>query len=210
MEKEKNDFKLKFSCKFDNYEKIKKENEELMIMIQTSNYKTVYSIDNENKRLKDEINIIKHELDNIKQETMYKEKKFRDSETEIEQNKKNIELINKFKGERENLILENTKLDSEMKKIRFEIEDVKKLFDKQEIILRNKDESISKYSQDLNYLANTAKKSKQDAERAIQDALAFQQIVRKIEKELNDVTCKKDKAENELNIMRQHQYMKNK
>jgi chromosome segregation ATPase len=210
LEKEKNDFKLKFSSKFDNFEKIKKENEELMIMIQTSNYKTVYSIDNENKRLKDEINLIKNELEILKQETLTKEKKFRESENEIEVNKKNIELINKFKGERENLILENTKLDSEMKKIRFEIEDIKKLCDKQEILIKNKDESISKLTQDINYIAITAKKSKQEAERAIQDALGFQQIVRKIEKELNDVIGKKEKVENELNLIKQQSFIKNK
>ena len=181
-----------------------------MIMIQTSNYKTVYSIDNENKRLKDEINLIKNELEILKQETLTKEKKFRESENEIEVNKKNIELINKFKGERENLILENTKLDSEMKKIRFEIEDIKKLCDKQEILIKNKDESISKLTQDINYIAITAKKSKQEAERAIQDALGFQQIVRKIEKELNDVIGKKEKAENELNLIKQQSFIKNK
>jgi chromosome segregation ATPase len=209
IEKEKNELKTKFSSKFDNYEKIKKENEELMIMIQTSNYKTVYSIDNENKKLKDEINIIKQELENIKQETLLKEKRFKESENDFEQNKKNIEMINKFRGERENLILENTKLDSEIKKIRFEIEDIKKICEKQEIVMRNKEETIAKLTQDLNYLSISAKKSKQEAERAIQDALGFQQIVRKIEKELNDVQIKKDKAENELNMFKQ-QFLKNK
>ena len=209
IEKEKNELKQKYSSKFDNYDKIKKENEELMIMIQTSNYKTVYSIDNENKRLKEEINNIKLELENIKQETLYKDKKFKENDGEIEQNKKNVELINKFRGERENLILENTKLDSEIKKIRFEIEDIKKISEKQEIILRNKDENTNKLIQDLNFLSVSAKKSKQEAERAIQDALAFQQIVRKIEKELNDTQLRKEKAENELNLIKQ-QFSKNK
>jgi hypothetical protein len=105
--------------------------------------------------------------------------------------------------------LENTKLDSEIKKIRFEIEDIKKICEKQEIIMRNKEETIAKLTQDLNYLSISAKKSKQEAERAIQDALGFQQIVRKIEKELNDVQIKKEKAENELNMFKQ-QFLKNK
>lgn len=203
LEKERNEIKAKFSTKFENYEKIKKENEELMIMIQTSNHKTFFNMENENKRLKDEIQLIRNELENIKQDTLSKEKKYRETDNEIEQNKRNIELITKFKTERENLILENTKLDSEIKRIRFEVEDIKMVCEKQDILIRTKDETINKLTQDLGYLSLTAKKSKTEAERAISDAMAFQQIVRKMEKELLDMQSKKEKAENDLNIFRQ-------
>lgn len=201
-DKEKSELFTKLKSKSEAFEKIKKENEELMIMIQSSNYKTFVSIETENKKLKSENNQILKDFDSLKNEFTIKEKVLKEKENEIEKLKKNFENFNKFKNDRENLILENTKLESELKRTRFDMEEIKNLIEKQNILLKNKDECLNKLSEEFNYLNFNAKKLKQESDKNLQDAIAYQQIVRKMEKELAECQIKKEKFENELRIMK--------
>ena len=59
------------------------------------------------------------------------------------------------------------------------------LLERQNILLKKQEDNINKMNEDFGYLSFNAKKSKQEADRAIQDALTYQQIVRKLESELN-------------------------
>jgi len=80
---------------------------------------------------------------------------------------------------------------------------MKKVIEKQMIILKNKEEMLSKQGEDINYLTFNLKKSKQDGEKAINDAIAFQQIVRKMENKLAESEIRKEKLEQELKIIKQ-------
>jgi chromosome segregation ATPase len=203
LEKEKNDLLLKFKSKTENFDKIKKENEELMILINTSNYKSFISVESENKKLKTENQSMSKELENFKTDLMTKEKKLNEIETELNTTKKLCENLNKFKTEREDLVLENAKLDSELKQSKYEVESSKNLIERQNILLKRQDETINKMNEDMNYINFNAKKCKSEADRAREDSVTYQQIVRKLEKDLSEAVTKKEKVENELNIIKQ-------
>jgi hypothetical protein len=204
IEKEKNDLNNKFKTKNENFDKLKKENEELMILINTSNYKSFISVEGENKKLKFEnLNLLK-ELENLKSDLTSKEKKLQELETDFVNVKKSCDNLIKFKSEREDLVLENAKLDSELKQSRYEAESTKNLIERQNIILKKQDETISKLNEDMNYFNFNANKSKKEADRAMQDSLTYQQIVRKLEKDFSEVNLKKEKLENELMIIKQN------
>lgn len=203
LEKEKNESVTKLKSKTENFDKIKKENEELMILINTSNYKSFISVENENKKLKFENQGLSKELEYLKTEFNTKEKKLNEIEIEFNNTKKLCENLNKFKTEREDLVLENAKLESELKQNNYEVESSKNLIERQNILLKRQDETINKLNEEINYINFNAKKIKSEADRAREDSVTYQQIVRKLEKELSDAVTKKDKIENELNIIKQ-------
>lgn len=173
-----------------------------MILIQTSNYKSFVSIETENKKLKSEGILLAKEIENLKEKISDKEKSYRELEFEYEKINKNFQNFSKFKKDRENLILENTKKDSELKRLKYENEENNEAIEKLNILLKNKEEVISKLSDEFNYLNFNAKKLKNEADRNLQDAVAYQQILRKMEKELAECQYKKEKAENEIKIMK--------
>jgi hypothetical protein len=201
-EKERSEVNSKLKNKTESLEKIKKENEELMILIQTSNYKSFASIESENKRLKSEGNLNLKEIENLKEKISDKDRKIKDLEIDYEKIRINFENFIKFKKERENLILDNTKKESELKRLKYEFEENKNEIEKLNIILKNKEEIIIKLSDEFNYLNFNAKKLKTEADRNLQDAVAYQKILRKMEKELADCQLKKEKIENENKIMK--------
>jgi hypothetical protein len=134
---------------------------------------------------------------------LQRDKKLFEQDTELQNLRKSNDGFQKYKSERENLILENTKFDSEIKRLRFDLEEAKTYIERQNIIISNKEETISKMNQEMNYLTYNAKTSKQNADKSLQDALTYQQIVRKMEKEITESEHKREKVENELNIIKQ-------
>jgi hypothetical protein len=143
------------------------------------------------------------EMDIIKNQLNVKEKKLNEIESEFEKTKKSCDNFIKYKNERENLILENAKIESELKRTKYDLEECKNLFERQAILLKNREETINKLTEEISYLSFNTKKLKQDAERGLQDAIAYQQIVRKMEKELAENQIKREKVENELMIIKQ-------
>jgi hypothetical protein len=148
------------------------------------------------------------DFDNLKNSLSLKDRRIIDLENEINSLKKNNENFIKYKSERETLILENAKMESEMKKLKYEIEECKSLVERQNIILKSKEEMLSKMTEEVNYLTFNAKKYKQEADRSLQDAIAYQQIVRKMEKDMAECQHKKEKIENELIIIKQQIFKK--
>lgn len=184
FEKEKNELLQKLKTKSDNFEKLKKENEELMVLIQSSKYKNIISTENENKKLKLQVSQYETELSNEKKIREEHEKRLTDNQLQMEKMKKIIEGFSQFKEQKENLILENTKYETETKRIKYDLEEAKSIIEKQTIILNAKEKEIQKLNDDISYYAFNAKKAKQDAEKSIQDAIAYQKIVRKMEKDI--------------------------
>ena len=154
--------------------------------------------------MKNENSYLSKESDQSKNELLSREKKLIVIESECEKLKKIVENFNKYKNERENLILENAKFESEINRLKVDQEENQILLEKQMIILRNRDETVNKLTEEINYLNFNTKKLKQDADRSIQDAVIYQQIVRKIEKDLKESENRREKVENELKIIREH------
>ena len=186
-EKEKNELIQKHKQKCDNFDKLKKEKEELMVLIQNSKYKNIISTENENKKYKERITQIENELSNERILKEDYEKKLYECQLLNDKMKKTIEGFNTFNEQKENLILQNAKYETELKRCKYDLEEAKQLIDKQNIIITSKEKDIQKYTNDVNYYAFNLKKAKQDAERAMQDTITYQQIVRKMEAQLTQM-----------------------
>ena len=70
---------------------LKKENEELMVLIQSSKYKNIISTENENKKLKLQVSQYETELSNEKKIREEHEKRLTDNQLQMEKMKKIIE-----------------------------------------------------------------------------------------------------------------------
>ena len=187
FEKEKNELLQKIKSKSETIDKLKKENEELMVLIQSSKYKNIIATESENKKLKSQNIQLDEELAKEKKIREENEKKLSDNQIQMEKMKKIIEGFNTFQSQKENLILENTKYETEVKRIRYDLEEAKAVIEKQSIIINAKEKEIQKLNDDVSYYAFNAKKAKQDAEKSIQDAITYQKIVRKMEKDLEQM-----------------------
>jgi hypothetical protein len=75
-------------------------------------------------------------------------------------------------------------------------------------MLHSKEDNLSKLNEEMNYLSFNSKKYKQEADRSLQDAVTYQQILRKLEKDLNDSLAKNDKLEKELSVIKQQIFKK--
>lgn len=102
------------------------------------------------------------------------------------------------------MILQNAKLESEVKRVNIEHEEAKVYLEKQMILLRNREETILKMSEDLKYLNFNTKKLKSEVERSTQDSITYHQIVRKLEKDLKESESKREKVEAEFAIFKQN------
>ncbi len=84
------------------------------------------------------------------------------------------------------MIIENNKYENEIKTLKEELEEEKNRNEKNEVLIENKDKEIEKLNNDVKYYSFHIKKYKSDAERALEDAIGYQKIVRILEIQLNE------------------------
>ena len=198
--KDKKDLLDKLKQKNDMYEKYKKENEEINRLINNSKYKNIVNAETENKKLK---NIIEQNDTDIKKLKNMNEKcakKILEQNTQIEKMKNALANFLNFKQQKENLTIENEKYENEIKKLRKELDEEKNINEKNTILMNNKDKEIEKLSNEVSYYNFHIKKCKSDAERALEDAIGYQKIVRILEIQLNEYKQQLDKIKQEKNI----------
>ena len=198
--KDKKDLLDKLKQKNDMYEKYKKENEEINRLINNSKYKNIVNAETENKKLK---NIIEqNDIDIKKLKNMNEKcaKKILEQNKQIEKMKNALANFLNFKQQKENLTIENEKYENEIKKLRKELDEEKNINEKNTILMNNKDKEIEKLSNEVSYYNFHIKKCKSDAERALEDAIGYQKIVRILEIQLNEYKQQLDKIKQEKNI----------
>ncbi len=181
-------------------EKYKKENEEINRLINNSKYKNIVNAETENKKLK---NIIEQNDTDIKKLKNMNEKcakKILEQNTQIEKMKNALANFLNFKQQKENLTIENEKYENEIKKLRKELDEEKNINEKNTILMNNKDKEIEKLSNEVSYYNFHIKKCKSDAERALEDAIGYQKIVRILEIQLNEYKQQLDKIKQEKKI----------
>ena len=186
LEKEKKDAAEKLKAKSDLYEKAKKENEELMILINNSKYKNVVNAETENKKLRSSVENLEKEVRILRGKNESNLKVIGEQGEKIEDLKKALETYGIFKQQKENLILANTKNEIELKRLKFDLETEKNLSEKNAILLEEKEKEIQKLKNEVSYYSFNIKKCKSDAERALQDAIGYQKIVRVLEEQINE------------------------
>ena len=199
LDKDKKELTDKLKTKTDLCEKYKKENEEINRLINNSKYKNIVNAETENKKLK---NILEQNDSDIKKLKNMNEKcakKIVEQNTQIEKMKNALASFLNFKQQKENLTIENQKYENEIKKLKTELNEEKNLNEKNTILMNNKDKEIEKLTNEVSYYSFHIKKCKSDAERALEDAIGYQKIVRILEIQLNEYKEQLDKIKLEKN-----------
>ena len=186
LEKEKKDLIEKLKSKSDLSEKYKKENEDITRMINNTKYKNIINAETENKKLK---NILEQNDTDIKKLKNMNEKcakKILEQNNQIEKMKTALGSLLNLKQQKDKLIIENNKYENEIKTLKEKLEEEKNRNEKNEVLIENKDKEIEKLNNDVKYYSFHIKKYKSDAERALEDAIGYQKIVRILEIQLNE------------------------
>ena len=186
FEKEKKEINDKLKLKNEQYEKLKNENAELMILINNSRYKNIIEIENENKKLKMTLEQIDNEIKNMNIINEKNESKIKDQNIQMEKMKSIINTYNSFKEQKDNLLLMNTKYESELKKLRYELEQSANMLEKTKIMLNNSEKNNEKLNTEISYYSLHINKYKEDAAKALQDAVEYQQIVQALQSQINE------------------------
>ena len=196
FEKDKKDLIEKLKQKTEQCDKYKKENEEITRMINNTKYKNIINAETENKKLK---NIIEQNDSDIKKLKNMNEKcakKILEQNNQIEKMKTALGSLLNFKQQKEKLIIENKNYENEINKLKTELEEEKNKNEKNEVLIGSKDKEIEKLNNDVKYYSFHIKKYKSDAERALEDAIGYQKIVRILEVQLNEYKEQLDKIKN--------------
>ena len=186
LDKDKKDLIDKLKAKNDLCEKYKKENEEINRLINNTKYKNIINAETENKKLKNILEQNDADIKKLKNMNEKCAKKIIEQNTQIEKMKNALASFLTFKQQKENLTIENEKYENEIKKLKKELDEEKNINEKNTILMNNKDKEIEKLSNEVSYLSFHIKKCKSDAERALEDAIGYQKIVRILEIQLNE------------------------
>ena len=198
-EKDKKDLSDKLKSKTELCDKYKKENEEINRLINNSKYKNIVNAETENKKLKTILQ--QNEIDIKKLKNMNEKcaKKIIDQNAHIEKMKNALASFLNFKQQKETLTIENQKYENEIKELKNQLEEEKNMNEKNSILINNKDKEIEKLSNEVSYYSFHIKKCKSDAERALEDAIGYQKIVRILEVQLNDYKEQLNKIKHDKN-----------
>jgi len=98
-----------------------------------------------------------------------------------------LENVEELKQEKEDLILEKSQIESKYKALKAEFGSLKKGLENKNVLIKNKDQNIAKLSEENKYLAYNYKSAKVDLDKSYQDIIAYQQILRKMEKDIEDL-----------------------
>ena len=196
LDKEKKDLLEKLKQKTEQSDKYKKENDEITRMINNTKYKNIINAETENKKLK---NILEQNDADIKKLKSMNEKcakKILEQNNQIEKMKTALGSLLNFKQQKEKLIIENKNYENELNKIKSELNEEKEKNEKNEVLINSKDKEIEKLANEVKYYSFHIKKYKSDAERALEDAIGYQKIVRILEVQLNQYKEQIDKIKN--------------
>ena len=196
FEKDKKDLIEKLKTKTELCDKYKKENEEITRMINNTKYKNIINAETENKKLKNTIE--QNDLDIKKLKSLNEKcaKKILEQNNQIEKMKAALGNLLNFKKQKENLILENKNYEDELKRLKIELDEEKNKNEKNEVLIDSKDKEIEKLVNDVKYYSFHIKKYKSDAERALEDAIGYQKIVKILEIQLSEYKEQLDEIKN--------------
>ena len=186
FEKEKKDILDKLKTKNELCEKLKNENAELIVLINNSRYKNTIEIENENKKLKMTLEQIDNEIKNMNIINEKNGLKIKEQNNQIEKMKSIIQTYDSFKIQKDNLLLMNTKYESEIKKLKYELEQIGNNFEKTKIMLQNSEQKTENLNKEISYYNLHINKYKEDAAKALEDAVEYQKIVQTLQNQINE------------------------
>ena len=200
FEKEKKEISDKLKSKNELCDKLKKENAELIVLINNSRYKNVIEIENENKKLKATIEQIDTEIKNMNIINEKNEIRIKEQNNQMEKMKSIINTYNSFKAQKDNLLLMNTKYESEIKKLKYELEEKESALEKTKNMLKNSELNNEKLNSEISYYSLHINKYKEDAAKALADAVEYQQIVQGLQNQINEYKIALNKFKQKKNF----------
>ena len=186
FDKEKKEILDKLKNKTEMCEKYKKENAELIILINNSRYKNMIETENENKKLKMTLEQIDNEIKNMNVINEKNEQKIKEQNMQLEKMKSIITTYNSFKAQKDNLLLANTKYESEIKRLKYDLEQERDINEKNKIIIKNNELQIDKLNKEVGFYSSHINQYKADAAKALEDAVEYQQIVTALQATVNE------------------------
>ena len=186
FDKEKKEILDKLKTKNELCEKLKNENAELIVLINNSRYKNIIEIENENKKLKMTLEQIDNEIKNMNIINEKNGLKIKEQNIQMEKMKSIINTYNSFKAQKDNLLLMNTKYESEIKKLKYELEQKENILENTKMMLKNSEQNNEKLSSEISYYNIHINKYKEDAAKALEDAVEYQQIVQTLQNQINE------------------------
>ena len=115
-----------------------------------------------------------------------KEQKIKDQNSQLIKMKSIITTYNSFKEQKDNLLLANAKYETEIKRLKYDLEQERELGEKAKMLLKNNEQQIEKLNKENSYYSYNINKYKNDAEKALKDAIEYQQIVSVLQNQLNE------------------------
>ena len=186
FDKEKKEILDKLKTKNELCEKLKNENAELIVLINNSRYKNIIEIENENKKLKMTLEQIDNEIKNMNIINEKNGLKIKEQNIQMEKMKSIINTYNSFKAQKDNLLLMNTKYESEIKKLKYELEQKENILENTKMMLKNSEQNNEKLNSEISYYNIHINKYKEDAAKALEDAVEYQQIVQTLQNQINE------------------------
>ena len=186
FDKEKKEILDKLKTKNELCEKLKNENAELIVLINNSRYKNIIEIENENKKLKMTLEQIDTEIKNMNIINEKNGLKIKEQNIQMEKMKSIINTYNSFKAQKDNLLLMNTKYESEIKKLKYELEQKENILENTKMMLKNSEQNNEKLNSEISYYNIHINKYKEDAAKALEDAVEYQQIVQTLQSQINE------------------------
>ena len=186
FDKEKKEILDKLKTKNELCEKLKNENAELIVLINNSRYKNIIEIENENKKLKMTLEQIDTEIKNLNIINEKNGLKIKEQNIQMEKMKSIINTYNSFKAQKDNLLLMNTKYESEIKKLKYELEQKENIIENTKMMLKNSEQNNEKLNSEISYYNIHINKYKEDAAKALEDAVEYQQIVQTLQSQINE------------------------
>ena len=136
--------------------------------------------------MKSTLEHIDNEIKNMQIINEKNEQTIKEQNSQLEKMKSIIATYNSFKAQKDNLLLANAKYETEIKRLKYELEQERDLGEKAKILLKNNQQQIDKLNKEVSYYTYNINKYKSDAEKALQDAVEYQQIVSALQSQLNE------------------------
>lgn len=187
MDKESKELKTKFTARAEQHEKAKRENDELKIMISTYNYKTLADLELDSRKVREELTQTKKSLEEERLNASRVQAQLNEANHLKLVNERDKEFEQKLKEEKDDWMLKCTKIEGEYKKMHVEFQTLLKEKANINPVLKEKDKQIEMLTENMNYVTLCYKKKTSETEQAFKDIYSYQQILRKLETELEQM-----------------------
>ncbi|CDW87453.1 UNKNOWN [Stylonychia lemnae] len=198
-EKEKYDCRKNLEGKDTAVEKLRKERDELWAVVNTDKYKNLRNLEQDKEKIEKSKQDLENQIIQLKDQIQIQQDQLQKQEIRVQELDFTSTRLKEKDFQREKLL---EALDEKTRKAEIELNQSKSCMSQ----LHEENEQLKqenmKLKKDVDWLANSAKNNKLQAERAINDLEAYTKILRGMEKKLAEVEIEKESKEADLRELR--------